>query len=474
VSAAPTANSFQGLPPDTTGMVLQVLWSDQTLTWVEAKDFATQGFYAVPPYCDIPTGDTVNKFMIAHNASTTVSGEFDLPAVIPADYLHVTIKGGSLDWYADEGVDPSKFELQGYYKWKEDKDGKYYPTSDSTPGLIDKTAQKTIPVSVGYPKFDLSNVATDKTVEVSVGNAGGATPKTANFSIDNYYVVTGVEFDKGTNLANVPANFFGFDDDIDYADINLSAKAQAAMLKLLFDTNPSFLISYNDGKAPKKIYFKQFYSNVVNNLIRLGEDPATKLPGWLFEGDVGLEKDQNGDPNDDVLFVNQDNDDAAWVFYMRYIPKDYGTSGAFTPATGTTYTARFPVSLPVYTFNNTIKVTRKATTNVMLYWQSTQVTLTGDEIDAINDAWTLTASYQRKGTAKTRDVPFDAAMFTKGGASGLGANLKGSAVMSGKIAGLATSGQVAIDTGWTLPLIYRAEVATDDDTVEVDLIYKNP
>jgi len=478
VSALPSGNSFQGMPPVLDGMILQVLWSDSKLEWVEAKDFVTKGFYAVPPYCDIATEDTPSPFVIAHNLSTTVSGEFDVPAVIPLTSLHVNIKGGSLDWYADAGVDPTKFELQGFYKWGETA-GIY--DQAKTGAAADKSASKIIPVSVGYPKFDLTNVPTDNRVEVTVGNKSGATKtSTEKFSITNYYVVQSVEFD----FANVPAGFYAFDDDLDLLNINSSSKAQAAMLKKLSDTKPSFKITYDDNKTFRTIGWSEFYSNVANALVRIGSSsaPLAIHPEYLFLGDVGDDTDSY-DVNGKVLYVNENNDDAAWVFYMQYVPKKYDSGSSLStgdlPSTTATYTSIFPVSIPVYAFEGSIAVEKKPgrNSNVVLGWATAPLTTVSDDVlDAINDNWTLTASYARKGVKKNQTLDFTSKMFTdpRGSVSGVSLIGAGAAGISGKLGGTITSGQVFFETNWALPLIYRGEIATEDETVQVDLTYKNP
>jgi len=489
IAADPSEPSFQGMPPDLTGVVIEVFWSNGGHDFIEAKDFATKGFYSVPGYCDIPSTDTVSPlvdtsngevdgFVIAYaGGGSNTSGTFKVPAVIPLTTLHMNLKK-QLDWYSDQGADFTQMELQGLWKWNSDGTigwenlSKYSGTTDSSKSGV-------IPMSPGYPVLDLTKVATDKTVTVKIGETTTDTASRfdTDFSLANYYVIMDVQLD----TSNIPADFFAYDDDAQYLTIGApdsppTTTARADMFALLAKSKPNFKILYNDGKT-RTITWSEFYANVRNAVLR--ETGAAVTTDDFFYGgdksDTEPEALNTAHAAYTKLFVDEDN--ATWTFTMKYVPKSYG---------GNTWTGWFSVPLPVYTWENQLSVAPKnGTSRVQFFWDPSSngqfefsVDAGGtDYIDAINDKWTLSGRYSRKGDYKTKPIKITAGMFDYAAASGqTKANVSGTfpGGISDQVSLLTTASQTAFDRNWPLSLLYRGEKLTEDETVLIDLTYKKP
>jgi len=525
IAALPTDVSFQGMPPDTTGMVLQVLWSTGNIEFVEAKDFTSKGFYPVPGYCDIPSTDTastsvvdttngsVGGFKIAHSGSVTSSGDFKVPAVIPLTELHMNVKR-PLEWYSDQGPDYSKLELQAFYKWNEPADGNWTTASLYSGETLANSKSSTIPMNAGYPYIDQTKVQTRREVSAIVGertngfarptvstafNNNGGLAFEAKFSLDSYYRLAQVEFD----TASTPADFFAYDDEAEkYKGLSVQdSVARDDMFALLTKTQPKFKLTYDNGTT-RTIGFNEFYANVRNAILRETSNDVTVNDIFDSAGPTTYERETlnssfpgyNADPSLDtsyeVLYVNPDAEGDAietWVFSMKYVPKEYGSG---------VYNTQFRVYLPVFSWEEEFRIERKLSSNVRLDWQSSQYGAVfgssgydvsnpalhpnGDTIAAIQDAWKMVGRYSRRGVYKERDMKFMPNMFNYAVSGQTAVNLKGwertgypntisAQIDLGK---LGTPSDVYWDRDWPLPVLYRRYRATEDDTVQVDLRYQ--
>jgi len=461
IAAQPTNPSFQGMPPDLTGMVLQVLWSDQKLEFVESKDFTTKGFYAVPPYCDVDSDDVkyVNElFVIAHSGSTTASGTFQPPAVHPLKDLSVTVK--PFKWYADQGPDYTKIVLQGTYEYDKNDPLNLSASPANTSVTLD------IPVNVGYPPISLADAGSKKIASITIGNKATTPFAPVTFSVDSYYVVFGVAFD----TSSIPDKFYLFEDEVNYkglsvADVPPTTTGRADMFAKLSATKPNFIVTYSD-QTFRTVGWNEFYANVQNAIYKISGTLGTYNDiFWSDDGGTTYP----GDGTTPIL--NWDDEDNTWGFWMQYVPKNYPET------TVQTYTSRFQVRVPVYEFDGTLSVARKPNLNenVMVDWASMpfNYTMTDEIATAINDKWVLTAKYARGNSKLDRQVKIVASMFN-GAVSGnpgvvntQGGSAAGS--VSAQLALSPASGTKVVQRDWPLTLLYMGERLEEEDTVQVNL-----
>ena len=104
----PVNESYQGLPPDLTGVIAEVYWSDGRREVVSD----TSKFFSLPGYCDFANfefGSEISKIMpfvmsLGYVGSHAVSASLYIPLVIPADTIEIT--GNAKEkWYADRRPD---------------------------------------------------------------------------------------------------------------------------------------------------------------------------------------------------------------------------------------------------------------------------------------------------------------------------------------------------------------------------------
>jgi hypothetical protein len=449
--AAPTNPSFQGMPPDLTGMALEVKWSNEASPKRVDGDLRSQGFYTVPNYCDEPgTGaSVVGSFSVVHRSSTASSGLFTPPAVIWLDSLYLT-SNGPVNWYSDQRPVFPNLVLTGKYQWNSKA-----PETDNT-GLsnyanCDKFAELTIPLSVGYPDLDSNKVVKSKIIEVTVGGIASSPQNEvkAQIPITNYYQVLGVKY------ANVSGDFFAFDDDT-----NISGLANKATLrKKVADAKATFDITYEDGTT-RNITWIEFLDNVT---YAYAQQSINLDPDKIFYADDSTRTEGSG-----ATILKYNDDDYTWTFMMEYVPKEYLDSAH-------AYTARFPVALPVYEFRNEIAVARVAgaTNDVEVGYASTNAAMDVDLFKAISDRWTLTGQYARGNDVKTKKIGWNSQFFHDG--FGVGSNVinLNAGTISTDIP-TAVASSILVERNWPLPLLYRAEPLTDEDTVTVTVTYPVP
>jgi len=508
VQGTPSNVSFQGLAPDLTGITARVVWNNQNVEFIAGKDLADKGFYATK-YCDIAGGpdgadwdvpEAVNGFKIAHRGSTVLSNDFSLPGVIPLKEL--TFTGKDVTWYSDQRPDFGKFGLRGQYEWIVDKDGNvvWDKTEDMTvPGSLPderdpnpknweklKTDTKDIVISQGYPAMDITRVPISGIVKVGIGRVpdadATASPGDANWVYDNglnLFAVTpgtGAEykFVANTNVAEYyrvvsvsynnqsEGEFFAYDDEINIAtgsDPNGKKLAKLNSAKLKFD------VEYDDGQPAHTITWDNYYSNM---LYAYGVSTLS-LTDLFFNADL---TDQ--DDGTTILKINEDEDNT-WAFRMYYVPRQYGVS---------TYQNVVKVPVPVYTLSEPGPIEQKVRTagRLLVKYDATpqpMATLNdasgANLLDAINDNWKLNATYERGADKKTRAVTFTAAMFNGAGGFSGAVNLNDT-WMANQIANAATLGyssgdRITTQEDFYLPVHYRGETFTDEETVAITLYW---
>jgi hypothetical protein len=466
----PTGPSFQGMPPDLGGVNLEVWWSDGTHGVVESADIAAKGFYTVPAYCDIPGEqgtDDIGKFYIAHNGSNARSGELLPPGVIYLNELNI-VKVPSV-WYADQRPDYADFMIQGNYQWVNAD-----PYVDSTGTAKFATCNRfrtyTIPVDQGYPYIELDSIGGKNTVKVTIAK-GDASEKVALFAVSNYYVPNNIEFVYPS--ADV---FFLFDDDTfdtrNYVGSLGTANANR-LLALVSSSKAQFKIHYTDN-VERTIGWPEFLGNIEYAYKRHN---SVLNPTSIFWGDdrTRLETGRGQNQNQIALLNFSEDEDGnnVWNFMMEYIPQ------RFIKDTDMTYASVFTVAVPVFEFSGDIVIARKPglSLNITTPWdRGTASTMTDDLLDAIKDRWTLTASYERTGSAaKTKTIPFLKNMFY-GSAATTSLNLTGSPTFSrtysfGVLSG--DKGRIP-DHDWPLQLFYRGETSSEENEVLVDVFADLP
>jgi hypothetical protein len=458
----PSGPSFQGMPPSLGGVNLEVWWSDGTHGVVEGADLADKGFYTVPAYCDVPgTGAAIGKFYIAHNGSNARSGELIPPGVVYLNELHI-VKVPSV-WYADQRPDYADFIVQGNYQYLNTAAARYTDlTGTGNFATCDTFRTFTIPVDQGYPLIELDTSRGQNTVKVTVAK-GGTNEKVANFAVANYYVPNNIEF-----VYPSPDVFFLFDDDT-FGNRNFVHNASNRLLNLVSSSKAQFKINYTGGE-PRTIGWPEFYGNVEYAYRVL--DNTTVNIGQIFWADDQTVKERGRGTNQNQISLLNFSEDAdgnnIWNFQMEYVPKRY------IKDTDSTYVSVFPVAVPVFEFSGDITITRKAglTVNALTPWdEGTVSTMTDDLLDAINDRWTLSASYERTGSAaKTKTIPFFKSMFYGSDAT-RSLNLTGTAVFSNNYSNGVVDGFTGriTDHDWALPLFYRGETSSEENEVLVDI-----
>jgi len=499
VQVPPTAVSFQGLQPDMNGAVVRVVWSNGggAAEYIPGDKLASRGFFPVE-YCDIAgVGTGLGEFHIGHSNGvvTSLSNGFQLPGVIGLTGLAFT-NSGTIDWYADQRPDFEKLGLRGQYDWVVDKDGKVRwgvtnptetPADDPSQWDKRKSEAKNIPITEGYPAMDRSMVAISGSFKVGIGYSSAAGSYGSLKWIDKAGLFgttgTGHEYDwvvganakfykiESVKFTGSEGEFSAFDDDTDLADSTIDggvAKGNAAKLKKAQTAKPKFEVTYEGGKK-QTLTWDDFYYNVWYTL---GVKPTAD---YLFYsvGTKNPSASTNTDYVPETLAFNED--DQTWPVLMKYVPKDYGTSDI-------TYDGTVKISLPVYTFSELQPNPVQKGDNLLVLYKdgindidTLDTVSTGKLLTAIKDKWTLTGMYESAdGKQYPKTLKFDKDMFNKANFSG-GTNgvILTSPELRAAIANASgtASGLTLIGENFALPLVYRGEPLSEDETVLVDIYF---
>jgi hypothetical protein len=242
------------------------------------------------------------------------------------------------------------------------------------------------------------------------------------------------------------------------------------MFELMVKSKPNFIVTYNGGVKTRKIGWSEFFANVQNANYRLdGALPTTdQTRDYIFHSSDST-RNYTADPS--VIVLDWNDEDYTWKFWVKYVPYEYPLTTAYT------YTSRCDISLPVYEYDGTVTVTANYKEDVVVPYNavpySTQIN--DDIARAINDKWTLTATYNRLGDKKNREVTIVKEMFN-GVVSGIngvkvdGQGLSVSTSIESQLNNSAVaSGTQVYEKGWALPLKFMVDVLEEEDTVQVTL-----
>ena len=409
---------FEAMPPDLTGTVLSVEWSNgdrQTVTNMG-------DFFTVPSHI-ATLGD--NVFRIAHRGSTVTSGEFTLGAatttdgarnvIIPLTNVNL-VKTGSVVWFNDAPPDFTNLVLQGTWEWHSGN------TRLATPTNMSRTVA--IPMSPTFPEFDISRAPTDGTIRTTLSEGrdpdlvAAFTPMgpgafDLSISLDAFHEVMAVEF-LGANAAT----FFLFDDHFmtQFASPtdgpgSLTAANETTVLNLFANSDAQFRVIYRGGET-RPITWNEFVGNWnFHWQLHYGFDHEPFTRYRVLVGDDGIRQD--GALTRGLLGpfpVREDEDgNRVWRVVLEYVPVRYNDQAWIT---------MFPVDIPVAEFEGEITVTRRPGTGTANIWAHATNTDTGMTLglrNAINDFYVLTASYLRGATPIERPISWANATFSDAG-----------------------------------------------------------
>ena len=490
---------FQGCAPDPKGLTIKALWASgpdqgQIITYTYDQ-FADKGFSISPNVLDEPgTFPTPGQFYVVHKDSPNVQSQsIDYEGVIPI--LGVT--GGTVDkLYADQNPltkligQPIKLN----YMWNNTRPSSGKATvpysltpPTATPGVT-QYADKTILMNSSYPLWDLTNIATTSKVNVYFGKKLGTAVKTGTISVTDYMQVVDIQ------VGTMDPDFFVYDDDVVYAS-KPAAKA-GDMPKGLNDLLDlvTFKVTYQKGKAGASgnnpvetdtVTWAQFKDNVAfakNALSGQGPSGGSNIPGsanpveWSTDAATKATREaKDGWQEADILRIN--DEDGAWGIWLEYVPREYllGISGI--APTGA-YVGMVNVRIPVATFSNEIKVaSRHGLSQARLPYSMSEVDMNDNWLNVIADRWVLTAQYDLPGRKlEPRVVKWASSLLTYGHHSAgtkISLYAKTLSTADGGVNGNSwASYSVRTERDFALPIYFRGETATEEDTVLVE-VFRN-
>ena len=497
---------FQGCAPDPKGLTIKALWADgpnagQIIEYTHDQ-FATNGFSISPNFCDEPGFYPVpGEFRVVHKSSDVYSQAIDYEGVIPI--LGVT--GGTLDkLYADQNPLMALIgqSIKLNYMWNTvvsrpsnnaKQSGPYVLTPITVTPNVTQYADRTIYINSAYPLWDLRDAAANSKVNVYFGKIKNtaAALHAGTITVKDYMQVVDIQV-----ATPLDPDFFVYDDDIQFAvkTAGLASAMPSDLDKLL--EKISFKVTYQKGKAGagstnepevgKIITWKEFKDNVAFARSSLsgavqgpsGGDniPDTTLINWGNDGKEDAKREAKyGWPEAEILII--DDEDTTWKIWLEYVPREYLINISGVP-TGGAYVARVPVRIPVATFQNEITVkSRFGLSQALLPYQSAVGPMNENWMNVIKDMWVLTGQYNlgsRKLEPKV--IKWASSLLTYGYHSG-GTNINlvaktlsdrwPSEYMSW------ASYSVKTERDFALPIYFRGETATEDDTVLVEIFRKS-
>jgi len=408
----PQERSYQGMPPNLKGLIVEVLWmnGDQKVISEDENKDLFANLYGVPQYCDEAWNGEDGPYegiALGYKGTTAVATNLKLPKVVRAETLEIT-QTKALDWYSDER--PNFDGLTYNVTYQNDN---FEPRTGGALGdPKNPYSRQSMPMTDAYPKVSYdANLPTHKRVDVSIGKDGGNV-KTANFKIANYYQVLAVEFKEATYPTY-------FDDDLTVF-FSGNSLDKVKVYNELTKSNVKFTVTYDGaGTKTKELTMPQFRANMewYYNQPGLGSAGGT-VSTFILEkiittsDDRGFYDTQAG-VNGKIPtynFINEDVEDE-WSVYLEYAPRNFNTSA--------TIGVRVPITM--YLFTGDILAQRKAQGSVIIRG-SGSTTFAGraastDEVSAINTQWKLVGTYERTSARvpnQTRDIDITDRMLMDG------------------------------------------------------------
>jgi hypothetical protein len=451
----PVNASFQGLPPDLTGLTVEVVFSDLSkviLRGGEGEDPRWYNLITAPGYCDTAyyndssataTGDSnsdpstygqggfngkqAHQLALGYKGSAAFSDELEIPMVVPASRLAVTQRNaGPVNWYSDARPDFSRLAYN--VEFDEGWLGLGTKSVAGKPNTFIKTDE--MPMVASYPNvdygplFDGSLKRTKKAV-VYIG-ADATSPWTNNrkstgtVNISNYYEIMGI------TANNTPTGQY-FDDDINrFFKVDGEGKAQRdannvpeADVQKIYDLfvagGVTFKVTYEGDGGDKTISMKEFVDNSNWYRRQQNKDPTSTYINELVLGNDGI--DARGIY--ETLRLGEDADDETiWSVYLDYAPlaysQQFGTTGV-------------QVRVPIYSFANALSVEQRypgtpypeITTNIgdidpTDSGAGKARAMTDRELDGLKRVWKLLGEYEGPGGTAQKEITLTKDLFYAG------------------------------------------------------------
>ena len=482
----PVEDSYQGCPPNLTGLIVEIVWADNGQREVVAYD--PTKFFTVPGYMDEPGDNGGAGFQIGlgYVGSTAVTNELRIGFVWNATKLHITGEGVK-DWYSDRRPDYSGLSYEVEF------DPVVGYTTSTGPGT--DYFKWTYHMSSAYPKFDLSEAKDLKRIRAWIGSTGAGSYLEASFAIQNYYDVSGVEFVSAT---------FGdvFDDDTDlFGGVTCAGAGSWTLgwdpvkaIDAVKSWKPRFRVFYFGGTS-REIDIDEFLGNNGYYVNELGMDASN------FSASAALSyRPENSIVANDGIdtttgFLTVDEDTGNWNLTLEYVPAYYLITAATpTPTDGTAWVSHVDVPVPLWVFDNQASVrknTAAGTNNIRTVGDGgTPAAMEDGLLEAINAKWILTANYSKGRDRMTREIEFTDQMFYDGYYMVFGAGMwtlsdptTYDPTGAGTVINLddtnanpanywfdAAIPTLSVGRDWPLPLVFRTELLELEDSVQIDII----
>jgi hypothetical protein len=394
----PINESYQGLPPDLTGLTVEVVFSDSsTPVILREGDERWNNLLTVPPYCDVAyvnagtPGDPStyglgndygsSSVALTYKGSNVVSSnDLKIPMVVKADGVQVTRKNDAqVNWPSDSRPDFKNLQYNVYFE-----NGYLGLGTKSIKGQPNKMKTEYYEMTSTYPHVDYGEafeegVGRSKKITVFVGPEagtkvdtvpkGGATFTSMEASYQNNRVETPVMIDNYYQIAGItpngPASGVFYDDDVPrFYKLDANGKPTSDLdpdkvYKELVLAGVTFTVSYfptSDGKTypPRTITMQDFRdnSNWYARQVAKKPDGSTYVHNMVptsDEKDVRGGKDADGYDIYQVLITGKDSeDDDVWRIGLDYAPLTYNQHGSTTVTW---------VKVPIYTFAGELEVT---------------------------------------------------------------------------------------------------------------------
>jgi hypothetical protein len=496
----PTSYSFQGCPPNLTGLIAEVTWSNGDVK----IEYDTTKFTVTPGYCDEGGHDTNAGFdfgLALTGYSVVATQSVHIIEVVPATSIHITGKATRQDWYSDQRPDFSGLKMEIEYNNNPGTSRNYPFTSTQwgtagfppAPGDPQVWTKKVVDMTPAYPHMRAhANFIEDgknKFVTAYIGGGpylAGALPATSYsgiFTISNFYEVAGIEFDY-TNPSKAAWEDY-YDDDKDMFYVGTAANA-GKIISAFKKSKVMFTVYYFGGKT-RDIDIDEF---VANNMYA-----SNQGTNGVLGRPAGLRNDPScGDPAYTVVpYEDVEELDLEQVLMLgfRYVPVSYLTTG--------TLITDFEVPVPIFVFDDSITLARVpgiGDSNVLVEG------VTANTTPAITDAagaalgvgtkmgqfarevakkWEITANYlNAAGKPSTRKIPVSAQMIADGYRTHCNGNFAGSFTFLLDYTDTAafpdgTAHTGGLDTGelgrnYGLPIVYRNQPIDADEGVMVDVV----
>jgi len=445
ILAQPVNASFQGMPPDLTGLIAQVFYNDDT-TEIIATDLESR-FATSPGYCNVawpgvsisgasPSDAEIAKFGDMSDPYTGLSlvlighagalvDQLKIPMVVGASKIDIT--GKPETWYSDDRPNFKGLSYEITYDT-----GWLGLGSKSVAGSPNGYMKKRMDMTPTYPQVDYKDAASQKKIGVYVGPAlasgaanavdGGlptSSPLTralktntaiGSFEVPDYIGVAGVRVSSGTQWDVY------FDDDLDrFFKGNSTVLDGDKVYSELRKSNVKFDITYTDGKTktlgPDEFIGNSIWYQGLFSVQGINSAPMGTLVENLLQGHDGMRLPQlQGQGGASILDWGrwEDESEYGWALYIDYAPWNFGNSAAITHA---------KVLFPVYEFTEIeAKQTMPGTGPVVLFAKQDTETeeMTDNELAALKLKWKVEGIYEQGRSQARKEITLTKQMFYDG------------------------------------------------------------